>query len=48
MIKKMLNVNGVNRMVIAASDNSLANVLRSQLGLTGDQDRMRSGPVRML
>lgn len=35
MIKKMLNVNGVNRMVVAESDDSLANVLRSQMGLTG-------------
>jgi aldehyde oxidoreductase len=35
MIKKMINVNGVNRMVIASSDDSLANVLRSQMGLTG-------------
>lgn len=31
----MINVNGVNRMVITSSDDSLANVLRSQLGLTG-------------
>jgi aldehyde oxidoreductase len=35
MIKKMININGVNRMVIASSDDSLANVLRSQMGLTG-------------
>jgi aldehyde oxidoreductase len=35
MIKKMININGVNRMVIASSDDSLANVLRSQIGLTG-------------
>jgi len=35
MIKKTINVNGVNRTVIAAADDSLANVLRGQLGLTG-------------
>jgi aldehyde oxidoreductase len=35
MIKKMLNVNGGNRMVISGSDETLANVLRSQMGLTG-------------
>jgi len=35
MIKCTLNVNGVPRMVIAAADASLANVLREQLGLTG-------------
>ena len=35
MIKKTINVNGVNRTVVAAADESLANVLRGQLGLTG-------------
>lgn len=35
MIKKTINVNGVNRTVIAAGDETLANVLREQLGLTG-------------
>lgn len=35
MIKKTIVVNGVNRTVIAAADDSLANVLRGQLGLTG-------------
>ena len=35
MIKKTLNINGINRTVVAASDESLANVLRGQFGLTG-------------
>ena len=35
MIKRMINVNGTSRTVIAAADESLANVLRQQLGLTG-------------
>ncbi len=35
MIKKTINVNGVNRMVIVPADESLADVLRNQLGLTG-------------
>jgi aldehyde oxidoreductase len=35
MIKRMINVNGINRTVIAPADESLANVLRGQLGLTG-------------
>jgi aldehyde oxidoreductase len=35
MIKKVLNVNGVNRMIMAKPDESLANVLRFQMGLTG-------------
>jgi aldehyde oxidoreductase len=35
MIKKMINVNGISRTVIAPADESLANVLRGQLGLTG-------------
>jgi len=35
MIKRTVNVNGVNRIVIASADESLANVLRGQLGLTG-------------
>ena len=33
--KKTLVVNGVPRMVVADGDDSLAKVLRSQLGLTG-------------
>ena len=35
MLKKTLNVNGVARMIVAPADESLANVLRTQLGLTG-------------
>lgn len=35
MIKKSMNVNGVPRDVVVASDASLAEVLREQLGLTG-------------
>ena len=35
MIKKTLKINGINRTIIAAADESLANVLRQQLGLTG-------------
>ncbi len=35
MIKRMINVNGVSRTVIVPADESLANVLRGQLGLTG-------------
>lgn len=35
MIKRTINVNGSNRTVIAQADESLANVLRGQLGLTG-------------
>jgi aldehyde oxidoreductase len=35
MLKKSLNVNGVNRMVVAEANETLANVLRGQLGLTG-------------
>ncbi|MBN2124447.1 MAG: 2Fe-2S iron-sulfur cluster binding domain-containing protein, partial [Deltaproteobacteria bacterium] len=35
MIKKTLQVNGITKTVVAASDESLANVLRGQLGLTG-------------
>ncbi|HMK65158.1 MAG TPA: (2Fe-2S)-binding protein, partial [Thermodesulfobacteriota bacterium] len=35
MIKKTINVNGINRTVIASADESLAQVLRGQLGLTG-------------
>ena len=34
MLKKMLHVNGVDRMVICEQDDSLANVLREKLGLT--------------
>ena len=35
MLKKTLKINGNSKVVIAASDESLANVLREQLGLTG-------------
>jgi aldehyde oxidoreductase len=35
MIKKTLNINGTEVAVLAATDETLANVLRSQLGLTG-------------
>ncbi len=35
MIKKMINVNGTDVVVVAPADESLANVLRGQLGLTG-------------
>jgi aldehyde oxidoreductase len=35
MIKKVINVNGTDAMVVAPADESLANVLRGQLGLTG-------------
>ena len=35
MIKRTLKVNGVDRIVIASAEESLANVLRGQLGLTG-------------
>ena len=35
MIKKMLMINGTEVAVVAAEDESLANVLRGQLGLTG-------------
>ncbi len=35
MIKKTLKINGAEHALIAASDESLANVLRRQMGLTG-------------
>ena len=35
MEKKLINVNGISRTVIAAQEASLADVLRGQLGLTG-------------
>jgi len=35
MLKKTLKINGVTKTVIAASDASLASVLREQVGLTG-------------
>jgi aldehyde oxidoreductase len=35
MIKRTLKINGVDRIIVAPSDESLANVLRGQLGLTG-------------
>jgi aldehyde oxidoreductase len=35
MLKRTIQVNGVPRMIVAPADESLANVLRTQLGLTG-------------
>ncbi len=35
MIKKTLRINGVDKVIVARSDDTLANVLREQLGLTG-------------
>jgi aldehyde oxidoreductase len=35
MIKKTLKINGVDKVIVARSDDTLANVLRGQLGLTG-------------
>lgn len=35
MVKKSLKINGITRTVIAPADESLANVLRRQFGLTG-------------
>jgi len=35
MIKRTVNVNGVNRTIVAAAEDSLASVLREQLGMTG-------------
>jgi len=35
MIKKTLEINGLKKMVVADAEESLANVLRGQLGLTG-------------
>ncbi|KMY67669.1 aldehyde oxidoreductase [Desulfocarbo indianensis] len=35
MLKKTLEINGLKKIVVAAGDESLANVLRGQLGLTG-------------
>jgi aldehyde oxidoreductase len=35
MIKNTVRVNGINRLVIAPAEETLANVLRGQLGLTG-------------
>ena len=35
MIKKLINLNGISRMVLAAPETSLAEVIREQLGLTG-------------
>ena len=37
MLKKTLKINGINRIVVAASDASLADVLREQLGLDRHQ-----------
>jgi aldehyde oxidoreductase len=35
MLKRTIEVNGVSQMVVAPAEESLANVLREQLGLTG-------------
>jgi aldehyde oxidoreductase len=35
MIKKTLRINGVDKVIVARSDDTLANVLREQLGFTG-------------
>jgi aldehyde oxidoreductase len=35
MIKKTLKINGVDKVIVARSDDTLADVLRDQLGLTG-------------
>jgi len=35
MLKKSLEINGLKKTVVAAGEDSLANVLRGQLGLTG-------------
>ena len=35
MLKKVLKINGVNRTIIVNPENSLADVLRKQLYLTG-------------
>jgi aldehyde oxidoreductase len=35
MIKKTLKVNGIDKIIVARSDDTLADVLREQLGLTG-------------
>jgi aldehyde oxidoreductase len=35
MIKKTLKINGIDKVIVARSDDTLANVLREQLGLTG-------------
>ena len=35
MIKRNITLNGVNKMVVADPESSLADVLRDQLGLTG-------------
>lgn len=35
MFKKILKINGINKMVVAEPEEKLANVLRKQLGLTG-------------
>jgi aldehyde oxidoreductase len=35
MLKKNIEINGIKKVVVAGSDESLANVLRGQLGLTG-------------
>jgi aldehyde oxidoreductase len=35
MIKKMININGTELAVVAPADETLANVLRGQIGLTG-------------
>lgn len=35
MIKRTINLNGVNKMILADPEASLADVIRGQLGLTG-------------
>ena len=35
MIKKIIKVNGIDRTIVSPAEESLANVLRGQLGLTG-------------
>ena len=43
MIKKILNVNGVEKTVLAYPDATLANVLRENLFLTGTKIRCGRG-----
>ena len=49
MEKKVLNINGIPRTIIANSEASLADVLRGQLGLTGTKvgcGRPSAAPAR--
>ena len=48
MEKKVLNINGVPRTIIANSEASLADVLRGQARPDRYQGRLRPGPVRCL